>query len=96
LFYRSFDQLFTVLSYFINHVRRNVCNFVVFWQTRVIPYESFLLKYVNNTNEVVFDTDWQSHYQWVRAQYGFNLLNNAVEIGTHTIQFVNEDNTSYF
>ena len=76
-FQGGFDQLFTVHLNVVSHVSWNVLNFVVFWQARVIPYVSFFAQQVDNTNELVFGTDWQNHNQWPSAQYILNLINNA-------------------
>ena len=92
----SFDHHFTIFVRFINHVGRDINYFVVFWQARVIPDVCFHVQQVNNTCKLVFDTDWQGHYQRVSSKYFLNLANNTVEICTHTVQFVYEDYTGNF
>jgi len=43
---------------FVNHVSWNVLYCVVFRKTSLIPNVCFFLKYVYNTTELIFDTDW--------------------------------------
>ena len=95
-FQSGFDQFLTVHLNIVSHVSWDVLDFVVFWQTSVIPYVCFLGQQVNNTYELVFSTNRQNHNQRASAQYVLNLLNNAVEVCTQAVQLVDEDQTGYF
>ncbi len=48
---------------------------------------------IDDTNEVLFDTDRQHHHQRVSCQYFIDLIDHTVEVSAHTIHFVDEDDT---
>ena len=49
---------------------------------------------VDHADEFTFCSDRKHHDEWVRAEHGFNLLDDAVEICTDAVKFVDVNDPS--
>ena len=75
----------------INHIGGYIGNLIIFRQARVIPDIGFLGEDVDDTGELIFTANRQRHDQWVCTQNFFDLLYDAVEVCTDTIELVDEN-----
>ena len=90
---RSLDHLLAPLVGLVDHVGRDVGNFVVFRLTGVVPDIGFHVHQVDHTNKVVLGTDRQHHHQRVGRQHVLYLVHHAVEVCAQAVQLVDEDDT---
>ena len=89
---RGFDQLLTPFLDLVGHIGGDVGNLVRRRIVGIRPDPRLARQKVDNALELVFDTDWQHHDEWVRAQDVLDLLDDAVEVGADTVELVDEDN----
>ena len=92
----GFDQVLVPFVSQFNHVCRDIFVFEGYALVSVVPVDSFHFHQVNNTGEMFFSTNRQLQRNRVRAQTGFDLVNNFQEVRTHAVHFVNERNARNF
>ena len=51
------------------------------------------LNQVDNTDEVIFSTNWHLNWQWRNVQTVLDRLNRVVKVGTHLVHLVGKDDS---
>ena len=93
LFNRGFDQLLAPLLDQLGHVGRWLRDFIGGRITGVIPDPCLACQQVDNSAEIILDTDWQHHHQRVCVEYLLDLFYHAVEVGAEAVHLVDENDT---
>ena len=92
----SFDELFAVFFDLVDHVCRDVLDFVVERITGVVPDPCLACEEVNDTLEVALCADWKHHDERNRTEDVLHLVDDLVEVRTDTVELVDVDDTSDF
>lgn len=96
LFDSGLDHFSAVFLGFFEHVSGNFLNSEILRLAGIVPDVGFHGHEIDDTDEIGFRADRENHDERSGTEDFFHLVNDAVEIGSDTVEFVDVDDTGDF